>query len=893
MLVAFDPNVSNLPAPPSEAILEGDQRTPGKIFKILNTAIQLQPQKVSITFQKRYTMKRNTWQPRLWGWILTFGLLTALHACSDDEPAVEPEQPEESTEAPDAYQDKIRTMPYPKESNELMVNPAPFIVPESMKTDERLQFALSTDADFAEADTEISEPQAGCFYNLHRALDAGTWYWRFRSTAADGSNPGDWSETYSFEVKAETPVFVTPPFSDFLSNAPRIHPRLYCFLNPTIDQARKDVTSHAEYRQLTARAATALQTDYTTMDLYANAETLRQQATWLYHAYYLTQDGRYADKLEEMLDAMAATPPTDAQLFTDNFTASNITLCHAAPYDLLYDRLTADQRTAAETLMMRTARYYYNENCGYQENHIFDNHFWQQNMRILTQAAFLLYDKTAYADEILPILEYYYELWTARAPAGGFNRDGLWHNGTGYFPANVKTLAYMPLLFSYVARFDFLQHPWYRNAGRALAYTNPPESKSAGFGDSSESGDEPNRLTAAFADYLAREISDSYAGWYAGQCSSLVQSDYELRLYRMCSTRTYETSLPESTAKMVWHHDTGEVSMHSHLGDTDNDLALEFRSSTFGSGSHTTASQNAFNLLFKGHDVYRSTGYYQAFADAHNLMSYRHSRAHNTILVNGIGQPYSTEGYGYIARALGGSHISYALGDASNAYSGISEDPMWISYFAQAGIEQTPENGFGETPLTKYRRHVLMLHPRTVVIYDELEASEPVRWDWLLHSPTEFRIEESDRTLSTSDTEGGFFAVTQLFSDDGYSLSQTDQFVVPPAITGPEYPDQWHLTACTDGTSSTRYLAIIQVGDSEEDSPQVIRRTGNTFTIGDWTIEAELDAALTPLLNVTHRTEEVTFRYAGEASTLYDEVDGVYQLQEMADQLPTSTRNVQ
>ena len=37
---------------------------------------------------------------------------------------------------------------------------------------------------------------------------------------------------------------------------------------------------------------------------------------------------------------------------------------------------------------------------------------------------------------------------------------------------------------------------------------------------------------------------------------------------------------------------------------------------------------------------------------------------------------------------------------------GISNDPMWVGYFKQAGIEQTPENGFGATPLTKYRRHV-------------------------------------------------------------------------------------------------------------------------------------------------------------------------------------------
>ena len=78
-------------------------------------------------------------------------------------------------------------------------------------------------------------------------------------------------------------------------------------------------------------------------------------------------------------------------------------------------------------------------------------------------------------------------------------------------------------------------------------------------------------------------------------------------------------------------------------------------------------------------------------------------------------RPYSTEGYGSVTRAMGGQHISYCLGDASHAYRSISNDPMWVDYFKQAGIEQTPENGFGATPLTKYRRHVLMLHPHTVI----------------------------------------------------------------------------------------------------------------------------------------------------------------------------------
>lgn len=776
---------------------------------------------------------------------------------SDSLPEPDSTQPETPAGIPDAYQDKIRTQPYPKADNELYLNPAPLIVPQAMKTGERLQFSLSRTEDFSSSETLLSEPQEWCMYNLHRRLEVGTWYWRFRSTNLNGTVPGEWSAIYRFEVKNDTPEFVTPPFQTFLANAPRLHPRIYCFLDERIGEARNHVTSHPEYKELQSRASLALKAEYTGMtDLYSRAEELRQHATYLYQAYHLTQKEIYAEKLRQLLEALIVAPPTDGQLFASNFTASNIAWCLVAAYDLLYEDLSVSVRTSAEELMMRVARYYYKVNCGFQENHLFDNHFWQQNMRVLFQVALSLYDKPAYSSEVLPMMEYYYELWTARAPASGFNRDGIWHNGTGYFSANILTLAYMPSLLSFISQRDFLSHPWYQNAGRSLVYTCPPGSKSNGFGDNSEKGSEPNRLIAAFADYLACETGDSYAGWYAGECRDLLRRDYELRLYRMCTDQDYNTAFPAEADKMVWYKDAGEVAMHSAPEETERDLALSFRSSTFGSGSHTTASQNAFNLLYKGVDVYRSTGYYQNFSDAHNLMSYRHTRAHNSLLVNGIGQPYSTEGYGSVMRAMGGQHISYCLGDASYAYRGISNDPMWVGYFKQAGIEQVPENGFGATPLTKYRRHVLMLHPHTVIVYDELEASEVVRWEWLLHSPTEFKIDATKKTLSTNNKTKGLVAVTQLFGGHVFTLSQTDRFVVPPTITGTEYPNQWHLTARVDGCSATRFLAIIQVGD---EAVPAIYRDGETFNVGDWTIKAVLDASKVPELTVNHRTEQAVF----------------------------------
>ena len=836
-----------------------------------------------------------------------FFLLACLFlgtACSDDAlPEPTDTGTEQPGESPDALHDKTREKPYPKADNELYINPSPFIVPQAMKTGDKLQFAFSQSKDFPDTETTVSTPRQWCMYNAHRTLKSGTWYWRFRSVGNDGTEQA-WSETYSFEVKDETPKFVTPTFETLLKNAPRTHPRLFCFLDNGLEQARRNVKSHPEYKQLTGRAQTALGTDYSLLpNPYDAAAQIKNSVQHLYQAYHLIQDKKYADKLHEILTILLAYPVSDSQLFASNFGATDIAISFIEIYDLLYNELAPEEKLGIEELLMRVSRYYFQSNCGRQENHIFDNHFWQHNMRILFQACFILYDKAAYADEILPMLEYYYEIWSARAPASGFNRDGIWHNGTGYIATNIKILYYIPSLFSHITRSDFLKHPWYLNAGKALVYTSPPHSKSIGFGDGSESGEEPSRVLAAFADFLAKENADPYSGWYADQCKELVQQDYEFRLYRMVCTQSYATELPSNTPKLIWYKDAGEVAIHTHLANPEQDMAIGFRSSTFASGSHTVANQNSFNLLYKGVDVYRSSGYYQNFSDAHNLMSYRHTRAHNTILVNGIGQPYSLKGYGNVTRAMGGDHISYCLGDASHAYSGISDDPMWVTAFAAAGITQTPENGFGKTPLTKYLRHLLLLHPYTVVIYDELEASEAVRWDWLLHSPTQFQLDK-DRNMSvTENTTQGFKTVVRQFSNSSFEYSQTDQFVVPPAT--PAHA-QWHLTATYSPCAQNRILTIIQITPDSEQTPAIVR-TGDSFQCDDWSIQAVLSPSQPAELIVTNRTNSALFSYSADnpvidgsmylrksprSSLLYDQSNGRYGVTEQTDYIPASTRAV-
>lgn len=786
-----------------------------------------------------------------------------------------------------------RETPFPQQGNVLYINPSPLLVPQSVKQSDYLQFSLSPSKDFPEENTILSKPVPWCMFNPHRTLENGTWYWRVRSVSKSGKEM-PWSQTYSFHVTADVPQFVTPTVEVFLSNLPKAYPRIYCYLNGNLDNARKNMRRHPEFEYMIKDARTALGNDYTTdTKPYKHVSQMSVHNHNLNTAYQLMQLDVYAEKMVQNVRCLLAVE-TDSKVLENDFKAGELAYLLACTYENCHDRFTAKERAKMESLIIDIISNFYKKRIlGHEETHIFDNHFWQFTFRHLLQAALVMYDKYPLAKEYL---EYSYELWTARAPASGFNRDGAWHNGTSYFSANAVTLYYVPTLFSHLTGTDFMQHPWYKNAGLGMVYSWQPESISAGFGDGHEKmNNQPLKVRSAFADFLARSTGDTYATWYSSINQRYLEES-ETRLYRMVSgkQRPTDARLPADAPKAVWFKDVGEMIANSNLKDYRHNLSLSFHASPFGSGSHTHSNQNAFNLHYGGTPIYHAVGHYMHFADAHNLLSYRHTRAHNTLLIDGIGQPFTTRAYGYITRMFNGEHISYALGDASHAYCGISEYPMWEKNFANQRLEQSPENGFGETPLKKYRRHIFLLHPNIVVIYDELEAAKAVRWDWLLHSPKPFGIDLENQILTTENEEKGFKSIARLFSEQTCRIEQTDTFVVAPnrklSVRGEDFSSPWSLSASFEPSKKNRILTVIQVETKDYKALKIEQPAENLLHIGNWTIEAELNARRPASLHIKDSRSGATFSYdKPESSSLYDLINGQWQTMEMKDRplMPT------
>ena len=803
-----------------------------------------------------------------------------------------------------------REKPYPREEHKLYINPSPLIVPSSVREkDQYLEFELSQNSEFPEDATIRSGKLAWNMFNVHKQMDAGDWYWRFRVIDADGK-ANVWSEVNKFTVAGNEPVFVTPEYSKFKENLPTGYPRYYCFLEEDIKEAVRlgmNAQPEKEVNEMKSRANMGLNYQLPSKPWDAAGDALASDAiNYLYPAYRMTENSAYKNKILDLARKLLSASGWETEIENGDFWVDGFADAMGPIYDVCYNDLTSTEKEVLESSLAKAVTGLYEDLRGNLENHVFDNHTWQKGVCGMVKGALMVYENHP---EVLPALEYAYEVWTARAPASGYNRDGAWHNGSSYYNTNQSTLYYMPMLYSYITGTDFFQHPWYKNSGKAFLYSRLPETSGLAFGDGSgmNYSRELSRITAAWGDFLTRETKDSYAAYVVKKLGDVIYEDIALRLYRMAKHHIpYEVEPVnvDNVEPFIWYKDMGEGIAYSDMAKPSIDnMGMSFRSSPFGSGSHTMSDQNSFKLSYKGKTVYANAGYYQSFADAHSILQYRNTRGHNTIMINNIGQPFTTRAYGNIAQALNGKNIAYFQGDASHAYCGISEYPMWQQNFANAGLSQIPAYGFGETPLNKYVRHIFMLRPNIVVIYDDLGADEPATWQWLLHSPVAFNIAGNKITTNYDD----YVAVAHIYSNETPNITTTNEwFQGGEPTVNPNVSKQWHLTADFQACATNKVLTIIQVED-DENAMKEIWRVNNKFLIGDeWEIEAEMKGDSKAYINIKNKITGTVFDYGSDApvingssyqrqsegsSVLYDEVNGEMTIQEISNHQPQLTRS--
>lgn len=753
---------------------------------------------------------------------------------------------------PDYLYEEFRKVPAPINAVEVKINPTELQWPSVRlleKRDVTYNVYLSQDSLFPVSNTRISRNRKYSFYNPHRALSPGVWFWKYEIVE---NNNIETKGIYSFVVPSNVPTYETPFFCEFISNVSKAHPHVMT-QGHNIDSIRRRAKSHPVYPSIEKKGLDVLKfavyNGPITDKEPAEAKRLTKVTSIevkrfhdVLQAYVLSGKKELLTNLFDRIHILLTWP-------THDLLGSQVLTALSMGYDVLYDVLPLSVKSRMLECIERQMRIGLERWPGRVEARQVDNHFWQMELAGNFSAALATIHDSKIA---MDMLEYTYELFIARFPNLSTKYDGGWAEGMGYFGVNKSCVVDMALWMKKIAGADVFQMPWYKNLSDFYTYFAPVNGQIAGFGDMHDRRKNGNGEGISAAFILSCESHDLAANYRLLSQLKTVKapSDYLKDIepwYQIVNNVKLELEkleLPQFMPNEKVFYSTGLAAMHNDIKKVEKGTSVYFRSSPFGAKGHMHANQNSFNIARKGERIFYSTGYYTSFADPHSMTSYRNTRASNTILINGCGQAFGHEGYGFIKRFLAGEEITYVCGDATAAYK-PTVDKQFLSMNAGSGVKETKEYGVGDARLKLFERHLVFIRPDIVVVYDVLESEQDCDWTFLLHTMKDQQPDiDGTGTLRVNTPLNS--ACVNVFGSSPVVASYTDQFFSPAIDFKKKYkeiPNQYHISYKTSGnkSKSMRFLAVLQLGDKGGGLLSVCPDEQGVIKLGEVTIRAELD----------------------------------------------------
>jgi hypothetical protein len=711
----------------------------------------------------------------------------------------------------------------------------------------RYRVELSQDDTFPAGHTIEGDLQRACFFNPHAKLASGTWHWRYE--IRDDTNRII-EGPYTFLIATNTPVFETPGFEEFLAGISTGHPRVVT-QGRTLAEVRASAMTHPLAIDVIAQgkkaAAMALYDGPVADSDPAIGRALSRKAGQEMKAFDSLLDGYILSGDTSMRDAALKRLAVLLNWPTDGLLGSQVLTALAKAFDALHDQLPPELRRPMLLTMDKQLRRGLSEWPGHIEGRQVENHFWQMELSGNFTAALATVGELEASREML---EYTYELFIARFPNLA-TPDGGWADGFGYFGVNKSAVVDMAVLLKKVGHVDVFKKEWYRSLPDYFIYFAPIDGRIDGFGDMHDRVGN-GHIGQAMMFVLGEENGDRKALFRAASLANVktgVEEPWDEGVttepwYQIVNGITFDPSRVAPPANMPqarMFRGVGLAALRTDVLDSSDDTAVYFRSSPFGAKGHMHANQNAFNLSRRGEPLFYSTGYYTSFGDPHSLSSYRHTRAHNTILVNGCGQAFGHEGYGWIKRYISGTQMAYVCGDATMAYR-PTVDQQFLDMLKESKIAPTRENGYGDSKLKLFERHLLLIRPDTVVIYDVLESEVDSDWTLLLQT---MKKPELDKRGLLALTTGKNCASGFVIGSQPLNFRVTDQFWSPPVDIKKKYgalPAQYHISYESKTKSrGMRFLTVLQMANTGEKISPVMDRGNGDFIVGSIHLHAELD----------------------------------------------------
>lgn len=808
-----------------------------------------------------------------------------------------------------------RTEASPANSMEVDVNPVSFYWPserrEFTQSLKKYDFQLSRRPDFSSIEEE-SLGQNPSFYVTEKTLSLGKWYWRYRKTN------GVWQGPYTFIIGNKTRLDKRPSAKAFVEAVKGNHPRVViskdrlpairetCRKNGTIakfvskaeqyfDVVLPDKEWGGKFYKNGTRVFLSNKFPEDHVKSKITSGIWNSAISTLCRTYLLTGDNKYAQEALRWgmrvcsFEIIPSLTTYDGNPYPDGFCFAFYLDCMAYLYDSLYDYMDAKQRAFIRENLAKRLQYYYEYYCNRLENRCFDNHSWQISIAAFVRGAIAIKGDLPEADKYLA---YIYNAWTALDPEQS-HTDGGWFGG-GYVSVNIGVWLEVPTYFKMFTGYNYYDTPFYQNHPYYYLYRQAPGSVEDGFSGDGYGGNGKGlgSKVGLWLRVLGKELNHSVAQWLGNSVKSRPNSfngagQVEGENDDGVQQVKKPTNLPRSRA----FRDIGIVNMHTDLLNPKNDLHVALRSSPYGTFGHNLASHNAINVIYQGDYLFVPFGHRHG-GEKNSVACYRHSRGHNTVLLDGKGQPLSPEAYGWIPRHLEGNKIIYACGDASNAYDAAPFDRE-TGAFTSAGLKVDDHISRGD--MERFRRHTLLLGNSLVLVYDELEAKKPVRWDWMLHCRRTLKVHENVLTVENVNAEVTVIGTTPMT----VQIKDRPMFM-PINVDGRErqkagtpYPviGTYAQLSTVHKVEKQRILCLMQVGKIN----QVIKESDGSYTCGEWKITPIMSVNDVANLKISNRDSTVSFLLKDERTgetVLRELVNGRMLEKRVVDELPYNAKGL-
>ncbi|HOX07663.1 MAG TPA: DUF4962 domain-containing protein [Planctomycetota bacterium] len=644
-----------------------------------------------------------------------------------------------------------------------------------------------------------------------KAFGPGHYWWQW-------SGPGAEGEILDFEIGPEAVVVEIPSVEEWLRRFPAAHPRIWTRPEEVEALRESRATSRAAlWRELSAAADRLLgephemseppflppwEEDYSkTYALWkriafdsrafvAGAETLA--LAWL--------AGGREDCARAACRRLASVsrwdPAGSTHLEHNDEPHMSVIWWGPTACDWAWDRFAPEERELVIQHFRRRGQITFEEMHGRGCYGItrFDSHAGREIV-FLAQVSLVFHERIPEARRWLewlrPVLCGVWPIW-----AGD---DGAWAEGPSYGLAYVAIMGRFASALKCGTGVDLFRRPFWAGHARWRELCLPAYAEWMGFGDHTEHWSGTWMANADLVELIDRETGAGAFGEYVEDCrrwADIFPTPPERRqdFAGFATAQNYfiETAPARSVAArreppvLGVFEAAGWAAFRTDLRNPERDVAMIFRSSPYGSTSHSHANNNDFILHVGGKVLAQPSGYYDGYGSNHHMHWNWHTKSHNCATLSGASQPVQSEdSRGAIRRPFEDARLAYLVGDADASYAPQAE---------------------------RCRRHVVFLKEHgCFVLIDEFVAGKGSKsaFEWNIHSWARFEIDEAGRSFRL-ERDGSRLAGQFLYHRNAF-FTLSEGWEPPPKDR--EQNDQWlmqhHLRFTTSGFERRRNLGVV------------------------------------------------------------------------------------